>query len=622
MNHKKVVLILPLALALVLLAGWLQLVKLNAAAPVSPSATFNVNSTVDATDVNPGDGMCETAPSNGICTLRAAIQESNALAGADSIVMPAGVFTLTITGREEDAAATGDLDVTDDTTLTGAGPEQSIINVNALDRGVHILLGTVEITNLTIRDGFLSPSPSNYDYGGGIHNNGVLTLNNTFILSNTTNISCGSSHLGAGLSNLHIMTITNSLIDSNFSECTLAAGGGIFNGSSSTLFIENSTLSNNHAGMQGGGIYSAGQLQIENSTIAQNFSWLGGGFYLEQSTVSVIVGSNIIGNEASTGAAVHSRHFAQLQIINSALIDNYGGSSGEVLWLTGGSSTTISNTTVSNRTFTTEINAGGTLKLVNATLITTPIQKSGGTVITTTNSIFAGNVSDNCYGLASISIQSLGYNISDDDSCNLTGPGDLQNTDPLLDPLESVGTTWIHPLQAGSPAIDGGTNDFCPNVDQRGVPRPLDGNGDNNPICDIGAFEFTGDIPFVSISDISVIEGNIPTMSTAAMFTLALSFASTQTVSVTYTTIDGTAHSGSDYIFTTAVIEFLPGQITYTIPISILGDIEIEPDETFIIELSDVVNGLLGDDMATGTILNDDEEEPGSTIYLPLLLKP
>ncbi|MEI6181143.1 MAG: CSLREA domain-containing protein, partial [Chloroflexales bacterium] len=55
------------------------------AAPVVADGGLTVNSVADAPDWRPGDGRCETAPSNGVCTLRAAIQEANALAGRDSI---------------------------------------------------------------------------------------------------------------------------------------------------------------------------------------------------------------------------------------------------------------------------------------------------------------------------------------------------------------------------------------------------------------------------------------------------------------------------------------------------------------------------------------------------------
>ncbi len=50
-----------------------------------PMATFTVNNNGDGNDATPGDGVCETATGNGICTLRAAIHETNALSGADTI---------------------------------------------------------------------------------------------------------------------------------------------------------------------------------------------------------------------------------------------------------------------------------------------------------------------------------------------------------------------------------------------------------------------------------------------------------------------------------------------------------------------------------------------------------
>src|ERR1700682_1707889 len=70
--------------------------------------TFTVNANTDAVDVNPGDGVCATAL--GKCTLRAAVQEANATLGADTIVLPAGTFKLTIVG-DDDTAAAGDLDI-------------------------------------------------------------------------------------------------------------------------------------------------------------------------------------------------------------------------------------------------------------------------------------------------------------------------------------------------------------------------------------------------------------------------------------------------------------------------------------------------------------------------------
>src|SRR5690606_24916998 len=88
--------------------------------------TFTVNSFVDRVDANPGNGSSDDGVGNS--TLRAAIMESNARFGQDTIVLPAGTFKLTLGGVDEDGAATGDLDITDDLTIVGAGAGQTIID--------------------------------------------------------------------------------------------------------------------------------------------------------------------------------------------------------------------------------------------------------------------------------------------------------------------------------------------------------------------------------------------------------------------------------------------------------------------------------------------------------------
>ena len=74
------------------------------------TATFVVDSTTGAVDATPGGGVCGS--SGAACTLRTAIREGNALAGADTVTVAAGTDTLTIAGTGENAAATGDLDST------------------------------------------------------------------------------------------------------------------------------------------------------------------------------------------------------------------------------------------------------------------------------------------------------------------------------------------------------------------------------------------------------------------------------------------------------------------------------------------------------------------------------
>ena len=96
------------------------------------AATFVVNTTTDAVDVDPGDGVCSTESDS--CSLRAAIQEANALEGADLITIPAGIYSLTIEGAGEDDGATGDLDILDDVVIEGLGATQTVLEAAGLDR--------------------------------------------------------------------------------------------------------------------------------------------------------------------------------------------------------------------------------------------------------------------------------------------------------------------------------------------------------------------------------------------------------------------------------------------------------------------------------------------------------
>jgi len=73
------------------------------------------------------------------------------------------------------------------------------------------------------------------------------------------------------------------------------------------------------------------------------------------------------------------------------------------------------------------------------------------------------------------------------------GDGNI-NIDPQLMLLENNGGfTQTNALTAGSKAIDAGSPDQCPETDQRGEKRPMDGDDDGKKICDMGAYEFIGE---------------------------------------------------------------------------------------------------------------------------------
>ena len=178
-------------------------------AAYAQAAVFTVNTNVDLPDANPGNGVCETASGNGVCTLRAAIQEANALAGADTITLPPNSYLLNVLTE---------LGITDSLTITGGGAPTTVIDGNKSVRpnGRVLAIGsgiTVSISGVTIRNGGTGGG------GGGIFNVGTLTLSNSTVTGN----AAGED------------------------------GGGIFN-DAGTLTLINSIVSGNNAGVDGGGI--------------------------------------------------------------------------------------------------------------------------------------------------------------------------------------------------------------------------------------------------------------------------------------------------------------------------------------------------------------------------------
>jgi hypothetical protein len=97
-----------------------------------PHVTFVVDSTLDAIDAYIGNGICAT--SSGYCTLRAAIQETNALPGTDTIILPPGTYGLTLLRLDEHNAPTSEFEIRDDLNILGAGDTQTIIDGNAISR--------------------------------------------------------------------------------------------------------------------------------------------------------------------------------------------------------------------------------------------------------------------------------------------------------------------------------------------------------------------------------------------------------------------------------------------------------------------------------------------------------
>ena len=119
----------------------------------------------------------------------------------------------------------------------------------------------------------------------------------------------------------------------------------------------------------------------------------------------------------------------------------------------------------------------------------------------------------------------------------------------------------------------------------------------------------------LSISNATVTEGNAGTVN--AVFTVTLSAASSQTVTVQYATVNGTATAGSDYQAASGMLTFLPGELTKPVPVAVNGDTLAEPSETFFVNLSNPTNATVASGQGLGTIADDDAPAASITVLSP-----
>ena len=218
-----------------------SLTLLLAAHQRAGAATITVDSTADDLSLGP----------NGTCTLREAIIAANTDApvdgcaaggGADTVVLPAGTYFLSIPVRSgtQDTPGTGDLDVAGYLTIEGAGADSTIIDAQQLSRVLDLGPGAdgVIISNVTIRNGKADDSsdPTWGSYGGGIlQRNGSLVLDHVVLASNTAGTGSG-----------------------------LAVAGG-------TVDVEASTLRENQGTSRGGALWTDdGSVTIDGSTFTGN----------------------------------------------------------------------------------------------------------------------------------------------------------------------------------------------------------------------------------------------------------------------------------------------------------------------------------------------------------------
>ena len=286
------------------------------------------------------------------------------------------------------------------------------------------------------------------------------------------------------------------MTESIVTENTAINGGGIAIAGSGTLSLAGSTLKDNIAGTDGGGINNEGTVTITGSTISGNIASDTGGAIRNNDGANLTLARSTVSGNISSGFAGGIYNVGALTLTNSTIGGNAAGADGGGIRNDSGT-LTLRNTTVANNT--TAGNGGG------------GIDNAAGTV-TLINSIVGGNnpPGRDCSG----TFTSAGHNLDSDGSCGLAGPGDISGGDPRLGPLQdNGGPTLTHALGPGSPATNTGNpgtpgsgGNACEASDQRGIPRP------QGTACDIGAYERVSTAP-VAVSDAySFQEGSILTV--------------------------------------------------------------------------------------------------------------
>ena len=531
-----------LALGIGLLWAWPA--AADVPVPPGPGVTIDVAGTGEPSSPDPDTNCTGTDPVT-CATLREAIMFANANTGTDgtqtqdTIVLPAGTYSLTIEGLDETFepgampedpptvlnepdASIGDLDITESLIIEGAGSGLTIIQwdeaAEAKDRLLHIYdpLEDVfaEIRGITVTNGLLTSvslgegPPSDFgdlatEWQGHRAGAGIAmgpaagaSLFDPNLEGQEHSAGRGGSQKpddpGGEVGGSYALTLSDVEITGNITD---GDGGGLYNAGPVTA--SGIVVTNNQCGKNGGGIYNEGDSEIEDSTVANNEGEGGGGIFAtgNPATSLQIRATTLSGNSAIGGGAISAR-VVTVNFTNSTISGNSGADVGGGVYANGVVSL-VNCTVVDNQALGAEMFGGAGINVFN----------SGSVSVTMVNTLLSGNEAgseegsreancgctgnqQNCVS-GNRKIDTEGYNLSDDDSCNLDGEGDLDDVaDAGIGPLaDNEGPTLTHALLEGSPAIDAGDNDACPNNDQRGSIRPADGDEDGEFICDIGAFE-------------------------------------------------------------------------------------------------------------------------------------
>lgn len=497
------------------------------AAACTPSPVCAPTYTVTKTD-DTNDGVCSASD----CSLREAVDNANVCAGAQTIQLPAGNYPLTLTGADEDANATGDLDITDDLTITGSGAPS--ISGEDHDRIFEVFSpATVQLDLLILVNG-------NAQLGGAVRNHGDLTINSSSIHDNVAAVPAGGvgASSGGGIFNeagtltLNGTQIFGNVADEgggihNFATATLTASdvllqgnnandmaGGLWNNFAANATLNNVELRENEAVNHGGGIYNDGHLESTWITFNQNVAGLnGGGLWNGPDGEAFLYDAWFTNNNGSTGGGLFNQglvHLYRSGINNSTAFGGLGGGAYNDI----AGALFMQNTTISANMIVAPpgLPGGsgvfniGDMRLEFVTVAYNNVdglRNDAGGTMTIRSSLLAAHSNGNCSGTTPSS-PSLGYNLSDDASCGLLEASDMESTPTLIQFLASNGGIALsHMPNPGSPAIDTGDPDRCVAEDQRSVSRP------QGAACDRGSIEVEEAAPAATATPVPASLGTV-----------------------------------------------------------------------------------------------------------------
>lgn len=407
------------------------------------------------------DGVCDAH-----CSLRDAITAHNQLPGdvRNRIVLQAGTYNLSLAPEysrggvviEEDQNLNGDLDIIGgNLAILGAGRDATTIDAGRIDRILDVLprdltlLGDLDLRDLTLSRGRASTS------GGAMRAFGRVSIWNTRFRSNYVNYPYGGGTEDA------------------------IRGGAIYNKWSLAIYdsiFEGNGIRIGGRPAQGGAVFNEVGLKIRDTLFRSNF-------------VETV-------DAEAAGAAIYnvgSADVGRMSILNSR------GDTDGIAVRNWQGKMTLHNTTVTgsiadsgSTDVATVASQGGTIMLINATIAGNAVgglnNASGNLRLVAT--LIADNPGINCFtGASQREFEGLLLGL---DSSNCLASVYVDNADvygKVIYPLKDNGSGLpSFALPSISPAIDAGRG-LCSIVDQRLYPRPQDGDGDGEAICDLGAYE-------------------------------------------------------------------------------------------------------------------------------------